>query len=908
MKFKIFLSSVILAFVTLTSHAMDYGLRFQSHSVSGGKRTALYLGKDNSFTFNKSLSVEFDLAFYDSPHFGQICTIILNNGKSISIVSSVNENNDYNPAVVIDGVVHILPDNFIAEPEKPVKLRFSFEKSSGKAALQFNSTYIISNIDLKDASSASISFGKTANQTAVAPIDIKDIRIISDGKTTHHWELANHDDDICIDCISGVESKAINSRWIIDDHFKWKKIFEMTSDAIVQTAFDPKSSTFFILDEKNLKLLNAKNGHISDRTIGSDNRVMKFSNHLAYDSLSNSLVSYNLKDKTSSRLSIESLIWNNQSGSDAESFFHNHSFATDGVHAYTFGGYGFYMYHNNPFKINLQTGEVTSLPLHPLPEPRTSAASAIVDNKLYIFGGIGNLMGKQEIPSEHYYDLWEYDLTTLEGKKLWEFKRDEKNFLPSSSMYFSKPENAFYLASTLNGCTMIKIKLDEPGFEIVTDDIHSTMDYRDCVLDLYRDEEKKIYYLVLDKRLDDFSHDYAIYEVTYPFADNPAYISLANNNKNRETESGTERSSSWIWIMAAIIVAIIVFTAAILISHKRRSRNILPVSDEVEENSENLPTSDEKEPENQESNIPIQNQTDDEETSQQDNQDIVDTNEVQEVESGQETSFSNFIPSTPSEEMQFNMINKGVQHFKRDKSAISLLGEFNVRDRKGNDVTANFTSRLKDLIILLCLESERSSKGVRQQLIDELIWNDKDERSVKNNRNVYMRKLRVLLAEIGDIEIIFDKGYYIINNKNICVDYIEIQNRLKQLESNEDIDTKIIDETLELLLLGPLLPHTTYQWLDNFKSNYSNASLDMLFKLMNYVKTTNPNDDSLLYKIAETIACHDPLSEEALQIKCRILAKKRMTGLAKKIYERFARDYEESFGEPFKASFAEILK
>lgn len=919
MKSKAFLTLFLLVLTAFTINALDYGLRVKSHSTPGGERTSLYLGNDSPFHFEKTLKLEFDLAFYETPHFGQIASISLDNGKQISIVSSVNKENRYNPGIVVDGVVSTMQALFIANQENPGKIILSLDKESGQLILNYNGNALIQEIDFGNASDATIVFGRTPNQATSAPVDIKDIQLFLDGRNTNHWNLARHEDDICIDCISGSEAKAVNPTWIIDDHLKWEKILDFKTDKIIQTAFNPSSSLFYILSGNDLRIFNAKTHRGKEYPLPSDNRVMKYSNHLAYDSVSNSLLSYNLKDKKTSRLSLDTFSWDNENGNDAESSFQNHSFTTDGTYAYTFGGYGFYLFNNSAFKINLQTGEVVNLPLHPLPEPRTGSASAIVDGKLYLFGGFGNSMGKQEIPADHFYDLWEYDLKSLQGKKLWEFKQAENNFLLSSSMFFSESENAFYMGATLNGGTMIKIKLDEPGFEVVTEDIHSKMDYRDCVFDLYRDDLGKIYYLVVDKRLDDFSHDYSIYEVTYPFADNEVYGKFAKDSDGLTPGGESDDSKSWIWIICGIILAIIVFST-IIITLRRNGRRVSPLSPATgNERTEPSETSSiviannkgdnktESDPQ-YESSSESSEKTENKGLSHLERDDLHNEDCISVSHAEEDPTSRSSVPFSAAEESPFNLSSKSEKYFKRDRSAISLLGEFNVRDKEGNDVTANFTSRLKDLIILLCLESERSSKGVRQQLIDELIWNDKDERSVKNNRNVYMRKLRVLLAEIGDIEIVFDKGYYIIKNKDVCVDYIEIQKRLKQLESNEDIDTRTIDETLELLLFGPLLPHTTYQWLDNFKSNYSNASLDMLFKLMKYVKTTNPNDDTLLYKIAETIACHDPLSEEALQIKCRILAKRRMTGLAKKIYERFARDYEESFGEPYKTSFAEILK
>lgn len=898
MKHRLYLTSIILSIFIFAANAMDYGLRFNSHSFPGSMRTSLTLGINRDFKFSNHLEIEFDLSFYDTPHFGQICTIVLDNGSSIGIVSAVNDNLEYNPAIIIDGKLHVMPADFIAETADPAKIGLSVDKASGSVTLRFGGETISEKLLKTDINAASITFGYTESQPAVAPTDIRDIKVFIDNRNTNHWELAKHDGDTTYDCISDVAAEAKNPNWIIDRHHTWKKVFGYKTSENIQTTFNPESSAFYILSDSKLKIFNPATGMAEDFDIPSDRRVMKYSNHLAFDSLSNCLVSYNLRHLTSSRLDLDSFTWSGAEKNNDESYFHNHSFASDGNNAYVFGGYGFYLFNNNAFKINLQSGEISLLRLNPVPEPRTSSSSAIVGDKLYIFGGLGNIAGKQEIPAEHYFDLWEYDLNTLEGRKLWKIENIEQNFIPSSSMYFSNKENAFYMASTLHGGNMIKIFLDRPGFEVVSENIFSKMDYRDFVFDLYRSNSGDSYFLVIDKRLEDSSHEYAIYEINYPFADNPSYKNLGGD-KPEQKEKDTFASRNMLPFVAGIIISAIALFMAIIFKGKKKHHSDktagsisndtdTSVSDSLSSQQDNE-ISDMMQPIPSDGEIAID--------------DIKESPMVAEETAGDTAS-----DVTATEEDNVISLTTMLQPlFNREKSAISLLGEFNVRDRHGNDVTTNFSFRIKDLLILLILENERSSKGVRQQIIDELIWNDRDEKSAKNNRNVYMRKLRLLLSEIGNIEIIFDKGYYKIINEDVTIDYAEIMERLALLEKNSNTDNQLIDEILELLLYGPLLPFTDYPWLDNFKSDYSDKSLDMLFMLMKYVNTSHPEDERLIYRIAETVARHDPLSEEALEVKCRILAKRKIPGMAKKTYERFCKEYDKSFGQEFPRSFSDIL-
>ena len=61
-------------------------------------------------------------------------------------------------------------------------------------------------------------------------------------------------------------------------------------------------------------------------------------------------------------------------------------------------------------------------------------------------------------------------------------------------------------------------------------------------------------------------------------------------------------------------------------------------------------------------------------------------------------------------------------YFDRSRSAISLLGTFNVRDKDGNDITSNFTPRLKSLLVLLILYTEKDEKGILTRKVTDMLW------------------------------------------------------------------------------------------------------------------------------------------------------------------------------------------
>lgn len=860
MIYRIILFLAIIANI-VTVNAMEYGLRFHSHKHPASQRTTLPLG-DGAYDFKHEISVGFEMGFYDSNCFGVICTIYGNDGTTVSLVSS-EVNGEYQPGIVINDKLHLIPEKINKNPKGQSHPVIVLKKDINQVLFIFDKGKYTFSADLSKISTVRFELGKTTLQASVAPVDIQEVRIFVDKKNTHNWELKKHYGDTVIDHLSGNVAVASSPHWIIDDHTKWTEIYSLQTDDPIQTAFDSENDVFYIASAETINVLDIKDGKITKTIpIHDDGRVMKYSNYLTFNG--GKLISYSMESNSTSTFDFSTNEWSRKGlDENAEAKYANHGYATDGKYAYMFGGYGFHLYNNTLTRLNIETGEMENLVLKPQPTPRTSTAMYLSDNKLYLFGGMGNSVGKQEIPACHYYDLWEYDTKTLQGRKLWEMNPDTitNSFLPTSQMYYVPQDSSFYFGSTLKGGCMMRINLNHPGYETVSEPIHTKMDYRDCVFNLYQSKDSLNYYLLIDKRLDDKHHDYSIYRITYPFADNQLFYSFP------PPEPAKASTGLWKLIIGMIIVLATLLLVYLYVSRKK-ARNVRTNA------SQSLPEAEEQ--------AGIGNQ-------------------------GKQTSLET-IPASTSDETELtddllateNFHN--TKHFNRQSSAISLLGGFKVRDKNGEDITQKFTTRLRDLLLLVLLYSKKEDTGISNQKIDEIIWSDMDEKSAKNNRNVYMRKLRLLLEEIGDIDISYSQGYYHVNSTDICIDYFESINRLEATGTPSD---NMDSELIELLLYGPLLPDIHVEWLDPFKGFYTELSLQYLNTLL--VHEEKNNNDVLACRIAEIIFKHDSLNEEALAVRCRILYNRRMKGPAKNVYDSFCREYRKSFGEEYPIPFSKII-
>ena len=107
---------------------------------------------------------------------------------------------------------------------------------------------------------------------------------------------------------------------------------------------------------------------------------------------------------------------------------------------------------------------------------------------------------------------------------------------------------------------------------------------------------------------------------------------------------------------------------------------------------------------------------------------------------------------------------------------------------KGNDITANFAPRLKHLLILLILYTEKNPNGILTSKTTGILWPDKEETAARNNRNVNLRKLRVLLESIGDVEVVTENNFMHIKwGENVFCDYREVLARIQQFKEKQRV-------------------------------------------------------------------------------------------------------------------------
>ena len=826
---KYLFTFIILFFVFEPISALekeDYGLFIKSAPYINTQRTGLVLENDSPIKLKNETTISFDMFIREDYVYGIVFRILTNKEENIDFILTVNDTKRH-PLLVVKETAYTLPVDLVTEKWTPVSMTISTNKN--EIQLTYGEDKLSVSHDLTKTSSAKVSFGfcpfGSFGSTDIASVNIKNIKVFSNSSLIRYWKLKEHQQTEVLDSIANVPAKVINPKWIIDINSTWEKIYSEKVPFMTQYTFDQKNKFYIVSpDSKNIRVFNTIDRTEEDIQVSGNGYIVATSpNMIFFDTLSKSIVTYGLDELLISEYSLETNTWSSQIKPTRDPYHNSSAIYFSSRYIYSFGGYGYHKYDHNLIRMNRYDGYQRKTELIDIP-PRYSTSTAIVDSTIYIFGGRGSKSGRQEVSPRNYYDLYAVDLLMMQPVKLWEQEEVEKDFLPGENMIFDSDNNCFYVFTTQDGGTLIKIEAGIKGFERMSLPIgENLVSYYYLYSNLYFSLCQQKLYAIIYKQMTDTEVDVSIYSINYP------PVPIADLRQITPVRNEFEVKNI-LFIGVAVVVALLIFI------RKRRKNN-----------------------------RPTENET-----------------------------------------IRLESVEKPKMYYDFTKSAICFLNGFNVIDKKGTNITKQFTPTLKHLLILLILDTEKEEKGIFGKKLIQLLWFDKNEEAANNNRNVYLSKLRSVLENVGGVEIVSKNRYWTIElDQDITCDYMESMKLFRTLKHEQIKDPVLINKLLELLLRGVLLPNTEIDWLDNFKSDFSNLTVDMLTKLAQ--EGDCQLSDDLRLKVVNTIFLHDLVNEEALYIKCSILFNSGKKGLAQKVYNNFCKEYYNLLNINYKYSLTDII-
>ncbi|WP_163326076.1 Kelch repeat-containing protein [Draconibacterium mangrovi] len=225
-------------------------------------------------------------------------------------------------------------------------------------------------------------------------------------------------------------------------------------------------------------------------------------------------------------------------------------------------------------------------------------------------------------------------------------------------------------------------------------------------------------------------------------------------------------------------------------------------------------------------------------------------------------------------------------------NSIYLFGDFAAHDRNNKDITYMFSTRLKQMLILL-LQHSAEKDGISSQKLGSILWPGKPAQKVKNLRGVTINHLRKALSEFEGVELVYEKGCFklVLSDEFYC-DYTRC---LDLISGKEPGENQL--ELLELLGRGKFLKLADDSVYDPFKQEAENKLEPAL--LLEMENAYNAEAYQLSIEFSEVIFNIDPLNEVALTFQVKALQKLKLNEEAQLRYNTYTLEYKMAMGSSY---------
>jgi hypothetical protein len=834
------------------SQVSSYGLEFVSFEAVQEKRTSLNLTPTKPFSFPDGFKMSFDLICYPRMdyNFGYIFRIIGQNSHYIDFLM----NESYLRIINSEDEVPVeYQVNELMSLKKPVSvpfvIMFDVKKKTanitvGRKNYSFEIPYI------KDFKTVHIVFGRNDKPdmptTDVPKVTISDIRIndIKD-KPLYYWKLAAHTDKGVYDELKQRFASVDNPAWLLDNHALWKKRLEIRSCLNPQIAYNHANNSITIADRKDFRIYDTKTySLIYDKPVTG--KLQSYhANQLIYNSVDNRCYSYNMDI--------------NPANSTITSF---DTLTADWGNVNKTSNYIHFQHHNRVF----------------VPS----------DTSLYTFNGYGHHKYKNSVMKYSFNDR-QWSELRFSGDRIHPRYMSAFGMIDAhrallfggygneTGLQDLSPRN-YYDLYEIDLRSMTSKKLWEIDYVkspfLVANSLVADTALRCFYALCFAHQQFNTTLALVRFSIDKPEYETVSDDIPFSFRDVLSYADLFLNRETNELTAVTYTSSTVDSIsvvslrslayppistsallqlptksgnhktlLFVILAVAIVAVIVLLMYKKKRSLAQLPPQESIE------------------------NEDDDAEDA--------------------DVATQHDVPLPP-------------------KQSVFFFGGFRVIGREGKDLTDEFSPLLKQLFLLILLNTlEKDSKGISSTKLKDILWFDKSVESVRNNRGVMLNRIRRIFERVGTVSIEGQNSYWTIRlGDEIKCDYrdaIMLIDKMKHSTTRTNADLKLL---LSLVSRGYMLPNVQTEWADTFKSEFANNLVDLLLEI------SNGNDIKLSNKetvnLADAILIHDVLNEDAIKLKCTALVRMGKIGLAKTVFNSYVKEYSALFGVNYKSTFDEL--
>jgi len=497
--------SFLLVFSLLANYILvaQGGLTFMSNDKPKDERTSYHVF-EKDINFKNNLKVSFKLTLYSPLFIGEILSIKnTRNQKEISLyykytyneknesfiqINKVGEEKIYqnkiSDEIIINGTwidVQIILD-FINE-----KIVFSFNGNTVEIPQNFE----------RNKDNYDIVFGKHDIYFDVPSFKIMNLDVSSDDFEIN-FPLNQMEGEEVYSKNKKHKGYVENPYWLIGDFYHWKKTKTFLQSNSTEVVFDQLNSSFYLLANtyllrynfllntvdsipynnkkdfvKSIKgkgVIDYKNNSIvvyktsMNRMVKNDLLIQKLG--LTIESEKKGEIEKKYKDSyTIASLSLDTFKWESidEKNLFEEIRFHNNTFLNNkSDKMIMFGGYSNFHYFNDFIQYDLRTKERSEIIFtgDVIPPRFFASHSFKKNNKLLLYGGVGNMSGEEHIGRKYFDDLYEVDFKKKSILRKWSGENKLLQSASSENLILSPDGKSFYNLSfaenTSNTNTQLK--------------------------------------------------------------------------------------------------------------------------------------------------------------------------------------------------------------------------------------------------------------------------------------------------------------------------------------------------------------------------------------------------------------------------------------------------------------------
>lgn len=837
-----------------------YGLYFNSNDSRMDQRTGLDLSDKDYLSFRKDFEISFDIMLRSAKKagFGYILRIVGSEGNNIDIIyDQITTKNDR--LIVTCGqklsTIAVNIDKLsIVDQWETLTLKVDLNNDILVFAYD-DSSYIEKEIGFMGEKKFKFLFGANDfsffETTNVPPMNIRDIMISSRNRLSYHWTLQENSGEYARDEIKSRRSAVKNPIWLNMKHMQWELEKKIACLGRAELLLSKQKDSVFILSESEFVHFDLNSPVINRITlpepiINIEAGCCLFQKREGSEFLL--INSANRKVLSFNPSTLRQVVVHSAVYSDSCIYHQNIFRDVDDQEILFFSGFGGSHYLNRVSKYDVKKNRWSILKTSgDTLFPRYLAAMGVNYSRdtLFFLGGYGSKTGSPIINPHYYSDLYSFSINDSSFHLINGFNSlvGPKGF--ANSMVIDSQTNCFYALQFNPFLFESNLQLIKASFsELNWDAMADKISYK-------YEESASFADLFYNKDSQKLFAVTSFYNDSINLSTTNIYSILFPPGLPYEKVLRDEtKKRMWIWIILIITIDLIVIFY--ISFRKRRAKK-----------------------------------------------------SARNIVNGKNQSESAFFSTDLLKETWD--LKSGKQIAVMPPGRIYLFGGFRVHLSEEQEVSNKFSPVLKELFLMILLNTTTNKNGVSTKTLLEQIWGDMSLKNAKNNLSVNINKLRTILGSEFGLLIKSDSGFWKFDfegaGDTVFCDYWECWKILKSENKHSESHISML---VNLLQRGGLLLNTSYEWLDSFRAKISHEIIDLLVSFS--LEQGSKSNPDFAIKIADAIFLFDMINEEAMVLKCKALVRLGKHSMSKDVYSKFSKEYQILYDIPFHRSFREIVE